>query len=336
MKRYGYLWKDIINFDNLMQAHYNAKKGKGWYKEVKMVDSDPYYYIDNIYKMLKYKTYKVSEYEVFTKYDSGKERVISKLPYYPDRIVQWAVMQIIEPIFIKTFITDTYSAIPNRGVHYGLNRLSVALKDKKSTKYCLKFDIRKYYQSIPHDILKAKLRTMFKDPDLLWFLDLTIDSTKGNVGIPIGNYTSQYFGNFYLSELDHYVKENKDNAFYARYMDDVVILHKNKKYLHYLRTEIAWYLQTKLGLIMKNNWQVFPTFIRGIDFLGYRHFGDFILLRDDIKYRFKRKMLKIMNGLDIGVCEENCIGSYNGWLKYCDSYRLNQKYLVPAKGVLEC
>ena len=334
MKRYGYLWDKIIDFDNLMLAHRNARRGKTWYAEVKMVDSDPYTYIDRIYWMLKEKTYRVSPYEVFIRNDTGKEREISKLPYYPDRIIQWALIQVIEPIFIKSFITDTYSAIPQRGIHFGLRRLHAAMKDKKETQYCLKFDVKKYYQSIPHDKLKESLRHKFKDPDLLWLLDVTVDSIDGGVGIPIGNYTSQYFGNFYLSELDHFVKEKRDHAFYARYMDDVVVLHRNKKYLHYLRDELDWYLTSKLGLRMKHNWQVFPTFVRGVDFLGYRSFGDYTLLRKSTTSKFKRKMISIAAGKAIGVLKENCIASYEGWLKWCDSFRLKTMYLAPAKAVI--
>jgi len=107
VKRYGYLWKDVIDFDNLLLAHHNARKGKTWYKEVKMVDSDPYYYIDKIYHMLNDKTYSVSPYKVFVHNDSGKERIISKLPYYPDRIIQWALIQIR---------TDFYKHIHNRHI----------------------------------------------------------------------------------------------------------------------------------------------------------------------------------------------------------------------------
>jgi len=334
LKRYGYLWEDIIDFDNLVKAHYNAKRGKSWYKEVKMVESDTYYYIDQIHGMLVDKTYNVSPYKVFVRKESGKERVISKLPYYPDRIIQWALVQIIEPVFIRNFITDTYSAIPEKGIHYGLKRLHKALQNKEETKYCLKFDIKKYYQSISHLLLKKSLRRLFKDQDLLWLLDKTIDSVEGDFGIPIGNYTSQYFGNFFLSGLDHYIKEKKDHYFYARYMDDVVIFHRNKKYLNYLRKDIDWYLAAKLNLTMKENWQVFPTFARGVDFLGYRSFGDYTLLRKATANRFKSKMLAIKEDKCIGFSKENCVASYSGWLKWCDSHRLRNKYLVPAREVI--
>ena len=176
MKRYGNLFEQIIDINNLLLAHSNARKNKTFYKEVKMVDGNPKYYCQEIQKMLINKTYKVSNYEVFEKIDKGKTRLISKLPYYPDRIIQWAVLQIIGPIFEKMFIYDTYSSIPNRGIHFGLKRVKEALKDEYNTKYCLKLDIKQYYPSINHKILKDKLRRKFKDKDLLWLLDLIIDS----------------------------------------------------------------------------------------------------------------------------------------------------------------
>jgi hypothetical protein len=335
MKRYGYLYERIYDFDNLILAHKNARKGKRYYKEVQMVDSDPYYYLHQIYESLKNKTFTTSEYEIFEKKECEKARTIHKLPYYPDRIVQWAILQIIEPIFMKAFIYDTYSAIPGRGIHLGLKRLQKALKDRENTKYCLKIDIKKYYQSIPHNRIKEVLRRKFKDPDLMWLLSDIIDSVPGNLGIPIGNFTSQYFGNFYLSSMDHWLKEKKGVRHYFRYMDDVVILHKNKKYLHWLRKEIQWFLEKQLKLDMKNNWQVFPSFIRGIDFLGYRSFGDYTLLRKSTAKKFKERMKEIIERKPMKKNKENCVASYEGWLKWCDSYRLQEKYLIPAKEAIK-
>lgn len=335
MKRYGYLFEKVIDFNNLLLAHFNARKGKTFYKEVKMVDKDPYRYTHEIYQMLKEKTYEVSPYETFIKRDSGKEREIWKLPYFPDRVIQWALLQIIEPIFLRSFIVDTYSAIPGKGIHFGLKRLNQAMKDRENTLYCLKLDIQKYYPSIPHSNLKDCLRKKFKDPDLLWLLDLTIDSVKADRGIPIGNYTSQYFGNYYLSGFDHWIKEKKRVQYYFRYMDDVVILHKSKKYLHWMRQEISWYLESKLGLNVKSNWQVFPTYVRGVDFLGYRSFGDYTLLRKKTAINFKTKMKRIIEHKKTGTSPEGSIASYEGWLKWCDSYRLQEKYLIPAKEAIK-
>ena len=202
MKRYGNIYEKIYNIENLRLAHKNAKKGKGWYKEVLMIDENPDYYLKLLQKQLIEKTYHTSKYESFIKKDGEKERVIYKLPYFPDRICQWAILQIIEPILIKNLTIDTYSAIPDRGIHFGLRRVQKdIIMDEEGCRYCLKIDAKQYYPSIDHKILKEKYRKIFKDKDLLWILDEIIDSTEENTGIPIGNYLSQYSGNFYLSSF---------------------------------------------------------------------------------------------------------------------------------------
>lgn len=336
MKRYGNLWPIICSMENLKAAHKSARKGKTFYREVKMVDNDPEKYLKEIQDSLLNKTFHTSEYVVFERQEGQKQRTIYKLPYYPDRIVQWAVLRVIEPILIKNFTKDTYSAIPGRGTHLALTRLRKALKeDVKGTRYCLKLDMRKYYQSIPHNRLKDTYARLFKDPNLLWVLDEIIDSTPGEIGIPIGNYISQYSGNLYLSPLDHWLKENKRVRYYYRYMDDIVILHESKEYLHQLFKEIELFTRDRLDLTIKGNWQVFPTDVRGIDFLGYRVFRNFVLLRKSTAKNFKRKMRsiskKLAQGGRINYSEWCSFNSYKGWLKYCDSYRLYQKYMVPLE-----
>lgn len=336
MKRYGNLYKEIYNMNNLILAHKNAQKGKGWYKEVKEINANPEYYLKELQNMLINKTYHTSEYETFMKNDTGKERKIYKLPYYPDRICQWAILQVIEPYLIRNFIPDTYSAIPGRGIHTALHRIEKAIQtDIKGTQYCLKIDAKKYYPSINHDVLKNKYRRLFKDKDLIWLLDEIIDSTPGDTGIPIGNYISQYSGNFYFSEFDHWIKEEKHMKYYFRYMDDIVILAESKEELHQLRKEIDVYFRTKLKLKIKENWQVFPTFVRGVDFVGYRTFLNYKLLRKTTCKNFKKKMnsikKKIKDGKSINYSEWCSVNSYKGWLIHCDSYRLSQKYIKPLE-----
>lgn len=334
MKRFGNLYEQIYDMDNLKLAHQNAKKGKGWYKEVLMVDNNPEYYLGLLQNKLKYKTYKTSEYETFIKKDSGKEREIYKLPYFPDRICQWAILQVIEKYLIRNLTIDTYSAIPNRGIHFGLKRVIHDMQtDVKGCQYCLKLDARKYYPSIDHDILKAKYRRLFKDEDLLWLLYEIIDSTDGNTGIPIGNYLSQYSGNFYLSSFDHWVKEEKHVKHYHRYMDDIVIFSHSKEELHQLRKEIDVYFSEKLHLTIKDNWQVFPTYVRGVDFLGYRIFLNYVLLRKSSCKQMKKKMTAISQKVEQGnlmnYSEWCSVNSYKGWLIHCNSFRLQQKYIQP-------
>lgn len=330
------LWEAICDMENLKLAHQNAKKGKGWYAEVKMVDENPECYLKLLQEMLLNHTYRTSEYTTFIKQDSGKERVIYKLPYFPDRICQWAILQVIEPILIRNFTDDTYSAIPGRGIHQAFTRIKKAVQnDVPGTQYCLKLDAKKYYPSINHNILKDKYRRLFKDNDLLWLLDEIIDSTPGDTGIPIGNYLSQYSGNFYLSSFDHWLKEVKGVKYYYRYMDDIVILASSKEYLHQLRKDIAEYFHKELKLSIKENWQVFPTFVRGIDFVGYRIFLGYSLLRKTTCKQMKAKMVKIRkkveSGHEMNFSEWCSINSYKGWLIHCDSYRLKAKYIDPIQ-----
>ena len=146
MKRYGNLYEKICDIENLRKAHKNAKKGKGWYREVKMIDEKPEYYLRLLQEMLINHTYKTSDYEVFYKTEGKKTRKIYKLPYFPDRICQWAILQVIEPFIINNLTDDTYSAIPKRGIHKALFKLQDAMwNDVPECQYCLKLDARHYY-----------------------------------------------------------------------------------------------------------------------------------------------------------------------------------------------
>ena len=215
MKRYGNLYQQIYDLDNLRLAHQNAKRGKGWYSEVQAVDADLETYLKRLQDMLINHTYKTSEYTSFIKKEGKKEREIFKLPYFPDRICQWAILQVIEPYILKRLTYNTYSAIPGKGIHAALKDVEKAMRtDVPNCQYCLKIDVKKYYPSINHEIMKEKFRKLFKDPELLWLLDEIIDSISTSprlpdTGIPIGNYLSQYCGNYFLSDFHRWLKEVK-------------------------------------------------------------------------------------------------------------------------------
>lgn len=217
---------------------------------------------------------------------------------------------------MSTFISHTYSCIKGKGIHAAANELKIALKDVEGTTYCLKLDIKQFYPSINHDILKALLRRKFKDRDLLWLLDDIIDSS---VGVPIGNYTSQTFANFYLSGFDHWLKETKGVKYYFRYADDMVILSNDKQYLHRLLADIREYLDVELKLTVKHNYQVFIVDVRGIDFLGYVFYHTHVMIRKSIKKNFAR-MLKWRP-------RQESIAPYLGWLKHCNGKHLIKKLL---------
>lgn len=303
-----------------------------------MVDSNPEYYLSKIRDMLMNKTYEVSPYKHRKIIDKGKERELAKLPYFPDRIIQWAILLQIEPIFKKVFTNFTCASLKNRGIHKASKLTDKAMKDRKGTAYCLKIDINKFYPSIDHEILKEMLRKKFKDNDLLELLDKIIDSMPGDKGLPIGSYLSQYLANFYLSYFDHWLKEIKKVRYIVRYMDDITVYNESKEVLHALLRDMEEYLQNNLKLTVKGNWQVFPTDIRGVDFVGYRHFYGYKLLRKSTCKNFKRKMLnikrKIQKGLNITYNEWCSANSYKGWLAWCDGFRLTQKYITPIMPTL--
>ena len=326
MKRYNNLYEQICNMENILVAHTNAKRGKMHYQEVQDVEASLNTYMHQLQTILTTKIFKTSEYFVFTKTDSGKPRKIYRLPYFPDRIVHHCIMQVLEPIWKKIFISDTYSSIKDRGIHKGVKRVKQALTNIANTQYCLKLDIRKFYPSINHEILKSIIRKKIKDDDVLFLLDEIIDSAEG---VPIGNYLSQYFGNLYLTYFDHWLKETKQCKYYFRYCDDMILLHASKRYLSLLKEEIEDYLSDNLKLTLKSNWQIFPVDARGIDFLGYRFFHDYTLLRKSIAIKFKQRIRYIKTHWTTLVPSEiiNSIMSYYGWLGYANCNNLTKEYI---------
>lgn len=169
--------------------------------------------------------------------------------------------------------------------------MKAALKDRAETRYCLKMDVRKFYHSMDPEVLKTILRRKIKDYRMLALMDEIIDSFSP--GVPIGNYLSQFFANLYLAGFDHFMKEDQRCRYYFRYCDDVVILGSDKAWLHELRRVTEQYWQGVLKVDLKKNWQVFPVAARGIDFLGYRFFHDYTLLRKSIVQKFKRKVDRV-------------------------------------------
>ena len=334
MKRYGGLYPKIYDMGNLHLAHRHARKNKGYYREVRMVDEDEDKYLKAIQTMLVNKAYaiKADDYSISTINDKGKERELWH------RIIQWAIMLQIEPVFMEVFCRHTCASLKGRGIKLALELTEAYLKDEANSRYCLKIDIAKFYPNINHAVLKAMLRRKFKDKDLLALLDMIVDSTQSEKGVPIGSYLSQFLANFYLAYFDHWLKEYMGARSVVRYMDDVVIFHSSKRYLHELLAKIKKYLADELKLQLKPNWQIFPVDARGVDFVGYRFFHGYTLLRKRTCQKFKRRMRRIRAKSEAGKaisftdwCSAN---SYAGWLKWCDSWRLWEKYIEPVAPAL--
>ena len=331
MKRATGFFNKLCTIENIELADKNARKGKV-HSKIFIDKHDQNKEEDNLKLLQSFKdlTYKTSKYEIFKIYEP-KEREIYRLPYYPDRIAHHAIMNVVKEYWTSLFISNTYSCIEGRGISKCAKDVKYALKYfPEDTKYCLKIDIRKFYPSINHAKLKEILRWKIKDEKFLSILDEIIDSvnycvpTKG-VGVPIGNYLSQFFANLYLTKFDHYIKEVLRVKFYFRYADDCVFFAKSKQELWNIFYHIKKYLKENLYLDIKPNYAVFEVDKRGVDFVGYIFYHTHTLLRKSIKI----KVTKLVNAYKSSKISEykfrKIFSSYYGWFKLCNSKHYLQK-----------
>lgn len=329
MKRIGYLYSEISSIENIKKSIYKSSLGKKKRSEVKKVLNNIKYYSNQIKIMLENESYIPSEYKICTIYDflNKKERVISKPKYYPDQIIQYCLMSVLEPILIKKMYLYSCGSIPKRGTSFGHKNIRKWLdNDLFNTKYCLKLDIRKFYPSINKIILKDKFEKIIKDKQTLNLINLIIDSDCK--GIPLGNYTSGYFSNFYLNDLDFFIKKDLKVKHYIRYVDDLVLFSSNKRKLKKILSEINIFL-LKEKLIVKNNYQIFSTYEKDIDFLGYRFYKNKTILRKRNMIRISRKAKKISKSDVISLNSACSLMSYYGWIKHSNSYNFYLKEIKP-------
>lgn len=327
MKRLNNLFQKIISIENLRLADEKARKGKLKTYGVRIHDKNKEENLKRLHEMLLNKTYKTSPYDIFTIYEP-KERLIYRLPYYPDRIVHHAIMNILEPIWTKIFTHNTFSCIKHRGIEGCSKYISNIIKKyKEKPLYCLKIDIVKFYPSINHEILKEIIRNKIKDKDLLWLLDEIIDSAEG---LPIGNYLSQYLANLYLCYFMHKVNEVlKLDA--AEYADDIVFFSSSKEILRESFKYIKNIIENNLKLKIKNNYQIFPIANnkydkkgRALDYVGYKFYRNQKLLRKRIKKNFCKRVYKL-NNKNIQLNNKDfkqMIAPWLGWIKHSNSKHL--------------
>lgn len=326
MKRYGNLYDTIISVENLRLADEKARKGKKKSYGVRIFDKDKENNLQRLHEVLASGEFRTSQYSTFFVYEP-KERKIYRLPYYPDRILHHAIMNVMEKIWVNTMTADTYACVKTRGIHKCAKKIKHDLKGEKNI-YCLKTDIRKFYPSIDHDTLKCVVRRKIKDKKLLKLLDEIIDSTDG---VPIGNYLSQYFANIYLSELDHIIKEKFHIKYYYRYADDTVILSHSKQTLHRVEKFMNEYL-SGIKLNLKGNWRIFPVAKNvhdnvgcGIDFMGYVFYLEHTRLRKAIKKNFIKQAIKIgRHHLTLKLIR-TYDSAWNGWCKHANAINLHKK-----------
>ena len=287
MKRVGNIFSEIVSIDNLMSAYYKASKGK--HCKTSVIS-----YMKNLYEnILRLRTellngeFEIGRYHYFKVYDP-KERVICAASF-EERVVHHAIMNVCHRYFERHLIHDTYATRKGKGIYAAMEK---AQKGMRKYNYVAKLDVRKYFDSISHSVLKIKLARLFKDKELLNLLYGIIDSysVKEDTGIPIGNLTSQYFANFYLSFLDHYAKENLKIPVYVRYMDDILLFGCDKNEVKNKVVMVKRYIAEELRLELKP--EVLLHTNSGVSFLGYSIYKNKILLSRRSKIRFKKKMIK--------------------------------------------
>ncbi len=330
MHKIKHVWEKITDLENIKTAIVCASAKKLHRKSVQRVLMDVDLHAREIQHMLLSKTYKPSPYIPMTVQDGSaqKTRLIHKPQFYPDQCIHWALSLPLQETWGKSIYPYSCGSIPGRGLHMGARAMKRWLaNDPKGTKYCYKFDIRKYYPSVNLDRLMNQFTRKIHDPDALWLIGQIVYSH--DQGLPIGNFTSQWFANLYLSDFDWWVRQNYGMRYYQRYIDDVVILHNNKRTLHKMRNQIERVLSAHYGLKIKPTWQVFRVDSRGVDFLGYRFYHNKTIIRKTTAYRIAKRVRKVSRKPEATMTDASAVMSYMGVTKHCDSYNFLNRYVIP-------
>jgi len=346
-KTYKNLYQDIASFQNLFLASKKTQKGKRYRESTLVFNRELEQNLFRLHEVLLNKSFHHGPYHDFIVHDS-KKRLISAAPYR-DRVVHHAVINVIEPLFDKSFIHDSYACRKGKGTHAALRRFRKFLKRHT---YVLKCDVRKYFQSIDHEILLGKLSRRIADRDVMWLLSEIIGSRCFNDkapviyypgddlftpyerkrGIPVGNLTSQFFANLYLNDFDHWIKEELRAGPYVRYVDDFCIFSDDKQRLKEIRAAVVEYLAGLRLSIHVGKSRIY-TVKEGVEFLGFRHLLNMTKVRKENIKRFKARMRRLQMGYSRGeVSLSDIRASVTSWLShaaYADSVRL-RKQLLPS------
>ena len=343
MKTYNNLFEKLCSFENIHLAYLQARKCKRYRNNILEFSYNLEENLLRIQQELLNQTYQHGGYRKFTVCDSKKRQI--KAPSFPDRVIHHALCNIIEPLFDKGFIFDSYACRKGKGTHGAIKRLEKFWRStpdpaggRGKKKFCLTCDISKYFDSIDHKILLKLIKKKITVGRTLWLIEKILNSSeeKPGVGIPIGNLTSQLFANIYLNELDQFVKHGLRARYYIRYMDDFLILDFDKRELRQIKKEIREFLKNKLNLeLHPKKANIFPV-EKGIAFLGYQIFGTHRLLRKSTVKKFIKRTKFYQRRLREGLMSpEKFNQSLQSWLSYTGfgkSWRL-RKNLSERLGV---
>ncbi|MBP9999266.1 MAG: reverse transcriptase [Proteobacteria bacterium] len=315
MRTVNHLWEQFISMENFQIAARKAIKSKKSKKAVAKFLKNKDVLLEKLRRDIMNGSFQTSPYVVKTIYEP-KQRQIYVLPLYPDHILHHALINVLGPIWLKLFKRDSFACIPGRGLHAAS---TYAMQLVRRNKYVLQCDIRKFYPSIRHDVMKRILRRKISDRRILRILDNVVDSCGGDKNVPIGNLTSQWFGNVFLNQLDHFVKEKLQWHEYIRYCDDFCLFGNDKSELKRAFVKIQDFVHDELQLEFSKS-VIYPVW-RGFDFIGYRHFRGFVLLRKNTARRIKKNVLNMAKYLDLGEHSVGQLAAYHGWAKWANTYR---------------
>lgn len=329
METYNNLYPGIYNLSNLILAWRKGRKGKTKKEYVKELEKNILKNLLELQQEIKNQTYKPKPLKTFILRDP-KTRKISKSEFR-DRIVHHALFRIIELIFDKTFIYDSCANRIGKGNLFALNRFDYfkrkVTKNNSRIAFCLKADIKHYFQEVNHKILLEMISRKIKDEKVIWLINQILGNGFSDKGMPLGNLTSQFFANIYLHELDYFVKHKLRAGYYIRYVDDFVILHNSREQLEIWKQEIDKFLKEKLSLELHPHKSKIIPLSRGIDFVGFRNFYYFRLLRKRNLRKILFKIEKYKNG---ELNKEKLLEGFNGWnayAKWADSYKLRREII---------
>jgi len=326
------LFEELVSLEHLFQGWTHFRRGKRKRKDIQYFER---YLEDRIFQIqadLNSLQYQHGPYEQFYVTDP-KQRCISKA-CVRDRLVHEVVYQLLSPVFDHIFIFHSLSSRVGKGTHFGIEHLKrMTRKVSKNGKFpcfALKMDIKRFFDTVDHRILKTLIRKRVREEPFLVIIDRIIDSFffLEGCGIPLGNVTSQLFANIYLHELDDFIKQGLREKYYLRYCDDFVILSRDKAHLQSLIAPIGKFLGTHLHLELHPKKVTIRKLTQGIDFVGYLIFPKHSLVRTRTKQRMKKRLLEASNAYVKGKISDSTmdrkLNSYLGVLSHANQHDLSQ------------